>query len=85
MRTAEFVDLTLLTIAHRLQTVIDYDQLLVMGGGRLLESGAPLELLQKEGSTLGEMAAALGEVAAEDLTQRATAAAELKKAAGRPT
>ena len=74
----EFSELTLLTIAHRLQTIIDYEQVLVMGAGRLLESGAPLELLQRPGSALGDMANALGEVAAAELSQRAAAAAQAK-------
>lgn len=46
-----------------------------MGGGRLLEAGAPLQLLQTPGSALGDMAAALGEAAAAELNQRAAAAA----------
>ena len=46
-----------------------------MGAGRLLEAGAPLQLLQTPGSALGDMAAALGEAAAADLNTRAAAAA----------
>jgi len=46
-----------------------------MGAGRLLEAGAPLQLLQTPGSALGDMAAALGEAAAADLNARAAAAA----------
>jgi len=49
-----------------------------MGAGRLLEAGAPLQLLQTPGSALGDMAAALGEAAAADLNQRAAAAAAQK-------
>lgn len=72
---AEFSQLTLLTIAHRLQTIVEYEQVLLMGAGRLLEAGAPLQLLQTPGSALGDMAAALGEAAAADLNARAAAAA----------
>ena len=50
----EFSDLTLLTIAHRLQTIIDYEQVLVMAQGRLVEAGAPLQLLRTPGSALGD-------------------------------
>ena len=46
-----------------------------MGAGRLLDAGAPLQLLQTPGSALGDMAAALGEAAAADLNARAAAAA----------
>ena len=30
-------DRTLVTIAHRLRTIVDYDSLVVMGGGKVLE------------------------------------------------
>ena len=56
----EFKAHTCLTIAHRLVTVIDYEQLLVMGGGRLLEQGTPRELLRREEGVLTAMARALG-------------------------
>ena len=38
---------TVLTIAHRLDTVMGCDQVLVFGSGKLLESGAPAELARK--------------------------------------
>lgn len=40
---------TLVTIAHRLRTIIDYDKVVVMGGGRVLEVGSPRELYAQEG------------------------------------
>ncbi|KAK5659558.1 hypothetical protein OQA88_760 [Cercophora sp. LCS_1] len=40
---------TLVTIAHRLRTIIDYDQVVVMGGGRVLEIGTPRELYARGG------------------------------------
>lgn len=42
-------DRTLVTIAHRLRTIIDYDKVVVMGGGRVLEVGSPRELYAQEG------------------------------------
>ena len=51
---------TVLTIAHRLVTVIDYDQMLVLGGGRLVEAGSPWDLLNKPDGALAAMATALG-------------------------
>ncbi|KAI9042920.1 uncharacterized protein KD926_004710 [Aspergillus affinis] len=39
---------TLLVIAHRLKTVADSDVVLVLDSGRIVESGSPLELLQRE-------------------------------------
>ncbi|KAL5594701.1 hypothetical protein BROUX41_001617 [Berkeleyomyces rouxiae] len=40
---------TLVTIAHRLRTIIDYDTVVVMGNGKVLECGAPKELYQAKG------------------------------------
>lgn len=36
-------------MAHRLDTVIDYDKILVLGAGSLIEYGTPYELIQKDG------------------------------------
>jgi ABC-type multidrug transport system fused ATPase/permease subunit len=40
---------TLLVIAHRIGTVMDCDQLLVLSAGRLVERGAPAELARGGG------------------------------------
>ncbi|KAK0643455.1 P-loop containing nucleoside triphosphate hydrolase protein [Cercophora newfieldiana] len=42
-------DRTLVTIAHRLRTIVDYDKVVVMGGGRVVEVGSPRELYHKKG------------------------------------
>lgn len=39
---------TTITIAHRLQTIIDYDKVLILDKGELVEYGGPWELIQKE-------------------------------------
>lgn len=44
----EFNDSLLLTVAHRLRTVIDYDRLLVLDKGELAEFDTPWNLIQKE-------------------------------------
>lgn len=54
-------DRTLVTIAHRLRTIADYDRVLVMGGGKVLEMGAPKELFEARG-TFYEMVQHSGEV-----------------------
>ncbi|RBQ65583.1 hypothetical protein FVER14953_04167 [Fusarium verticillioides] len=40
---------TLVTIAHRLRTIIDYDTVVVMSGGRVLEYGSPRNLFDGRG------------------------------------
>ncbi|XP_041970272.1 probable multidrug resistance-associated protein lethal(2)03659 [Aricia agestis] len=42
----KFAASTVLTIAHRLHTVMDYDRVIVMDKGRVVETGHPYELLQ---------------------------------------
>lgn len=44
----EFLDTTVITIAHRLNTIIQYDKLLVLKDGQVEEFGSPRELLTKE-------------------------------------
>lgn len=60
----EFAGKTVVTIAHRLMGIIDYDRIFVMGGGELLESGTPVELYRK-GGVFKEMVLQSAEV--EDL------------------
>lgn len=42
---------TIITIAHRLQTIVDYDKVLVLDKGTVVEYGHPHELLKKEGDS----------------------------------
>lgn len=48
-----FADCTVLTIAHRLHTIMDSDKVLVMDAGRSVEFGHPFQLLQKQGVFYG--------------------------------
>ena len=47
----KFANCTVLTIAHRLNTVVDSDRILVMDAGRVVEFAAPHELLSKNNQT----------------------------------
>ncbi|ODA76961.1 hypothetical protein RJ55_07478 [Drechmeria coniospora] len=46
----EFKGRTLLAIAHKLQTVLDFDRIVLLDKGRIVEMGNPQELLKQEGS-----------------------------------
>ncbi|KAJ2583223.1 Transporter of the ATP-binding cassette (ABC) [Coemansia sp. RSA 1836] len=45
----EFGDCTVLTIAHRLETIMNSDRIIVMDKGTIAEVGTPQELLAKDG------------------------------------
>jgi ABC-type multidrug transport system fused ATPase/permease subunit len=44
-----------LTIAHRLNTVLDYDRVLVLGDGKVIEFDAPGALLKNQGGVFRTM------------------------------
>ena len=48
----------MIVIAHRVATIMDCDQLLVLSDGSLVESGPPAELAQGEGMFAGLVQAA---------------------------
>ncbi|KAG0267469.1 Multidrug resistance-associated protein 1 [Linnemannia exigua] len=59
----EFKDRTLLTIAHRIKTVMDSDKILVLEQGRVVEFGSPQMLLsRKDESLFYRLAEQAGEV-----------------------
>ena len=45
-----FAHATVITIAHRISTILDSDMIVVMEAGRIAEVGKPGELLEKDGS-----------------------------------
>ena len=50
-------DRTLLTVAHRLSSIMDYDLILVMDKGQVAEYGTPRELIAKRGEFAALVAA----------------------------
>ncbi|EYE98824.1 putative ABC multidrug transporter [Aspergillus ruber CBS 135680] len=44
-----FKDSTIIAIAHRLRTIVDYDRVVVMGGGEIVENDSPANLIEKRG------------------------------------
>jgi ATP-binding cassette subfamily C (CFTR/MRP) protein 1 len=51
----EFRNHTVISVAHKLETIAEFDFVGVMDGGRLVEYGDPKVLLQKEVSRFGEL------------------------------
>ncbi len=52
----EFADCTVITIAHRLNTILDCDRVAVFSEGRLVEFAPPSELLAKKDSAFSALA-----------------------------
>lgn len=55
-----FADCTVLTVAHRLHTIMDSDRVLVLDNGKLIEFDKPHILLKNEDSAFQNMTIALG-------------------------
>ncbi|KAI8838941.1 P-loop containing nucleoside triphosphate hydrolase protein [Chytridium lagenaria] len=56
----DFAEATVLTIAHRLNTIIDYDRVMVMDAGRISEYDSPSNLLDRPDSKFRAMVAETG-------------------------
>ena len=54
-----FSSCTVLTIAHRINTVMDYDKILVLDQGELVESDTPRNLINSNG-IFADMATSAG-------------------------
>ena len=69
-------DGTILAVAHRLDTVIDYDFILVLGHGEVLEFGSPADLIAKENGLFARMVTDTGDAMSKMLRERALQAKE---------
>jgi ABC-type multidrug transport system fused ATPase/permease subunit len=65
-----FHDGTILAVAHRLDTIIENDMVLVLGCGKVLEFGPPADLI-RSGGHFASMVNDTGEDMSRDLQQRA--------------
>ena len=52
----QFTNCTIITIAHRLNTVIDYNKIMVLSKGQMIEYDSPQNLLQNQNSVFYSMA-----------------------------
>ncbi|GMF93223.1 unnamed protein product [[Candida] boidinii] len=57
----EFANSTIMTIAHRLRSIIDYDKILVLDGGRVKEFADPYTLISDKNSQFRSMCEDSGE------------------------
>ncbi|KAL8939646.1 MAG: hypothetical protein Q9216_003254 [Gyalolechia sp. 2 TL-2023] len=73
----EVKDSTIITIAHRLQTIIDYDKVLVLDKGKLVEYGAPWELIKQDDGIFQGMCEMSGDL--DSLTEEASKAENKRK------
>lgn len=64
-----FRDCTVLTIAHRLETIMNYDKVMVLGDGRVLEYDTPLNLLNNVSGQFYSMVMDTGDSRARQLME----------------
>ncbi|WVQ95827.1 hypothetical protein IAU59_002926 [Kwoniella sp. CBS 9459] len=67
----EFSESTILTIAHRIHTIIDFDKVLVMDQGRIAEYASPAELLRDHRSKFYSLCKATGRTEFKNLKSMA--------------
>nr|CAD7447895.1 unnamed protein product [Timema bartmani] len=65
----KFADCTVLTVAHRLNTIMDSDKVLVMDAGRMVEYDHPYKLLQNRDGPFSQLVQQTGSCTAHQLSQ----------------
>jgi len=76
---AQFAETTCLTIAHRLNTIIDTDKVMVLQSGELAEFDSPANLLRNPDSYFTSMVAEYGEEVQAKLTALANEAQQSRQ------
>jgi len=77
-----FGELTMLTIAHRLNTIIESDRVLVMDAGKLVEFDEPVKLLENKDGIFRSLVDQTGPAGAQKLNEVAQAAHDHRVATG---
>ena len=75
----EFKQTTVITIAHRLNTIIYYDKILVLDNGEVQEYDTPLKLVKDENSFLGKLIRKTGKTFMEKIVAMAEKGSEEKE------
>ena len=75
---SEFRDSTILTIAHRLNTIIQYDKILSLKYGKVVEYGEPSDLLRDNTSYFRQLVVENGEEFYKQMLQLADEARSLR-------
>jgi ABC-type multidrug transport system fused ATPase/permease subunit len=57
---SEFREQTIISVAHKLQSVLDFDRVILLDNGRMVETGNPRELLSTAGSAFLALYESLG-------------------------
>ncbi|KAF8146938.1 P-loop containing nucleoside triphosphate hydrolase protein [Mycena galopus ATCC 62051] len=52
---SSFRDCTIIAIVHRLETIMDFDHVIVLDAGRIVENGKPSELIQHDDSVFKQL------------------------------
>lgn len=79
MLRTRFSNTTIITIAHRLNTIMDYDVILVIDAGRAVEFGSPSDLLDIQGGVFSDLVDATGAESSRALRALAKQSVDLEE------